>query len=149
MYDLIIGKNTMHNLGVVLDFNQSTIQIDKILLSMRDIANLQLKSSITRALRNNSNHTLFTSIRKGVTNPFYEFLTHICMHHTGADLVTFGFGTLAYNGVTPNVMQEVVIDYISNEACVSGYSPSKITSTMMCTEQSRKAPLPGMYLAYL
>jgi hypothetical protein len=43
MYDLIIGKNTMHDLGVVLDFNQSTIQIDKILLPMRDIANLQLK----------------------------------------------------------------------------------------------------------
>jgi hypothetical protein len=56
MYDLIIGKNTMHDLGVVLDFNQSTIQIDKILLPMRDIANLQLKSSITRALWNNSNH---------------------------------------------------------------------------------------------
>ena len=56
MYDLIIGKNTMHDLGVVLDFNQSTIQIDKILLPMRDIANLQLKLSITRALRNNLNH---------------------------------------------------------------------------------------------
>jgi hypothetical protein len=56
MYDLIIGKNTIHDLGVVLDFNQSTIQIDEILLPMRDIANLQLKSSITRALRNNSNH---------------------------------------------------------------------------------------------
>ena len=56
MYDLIIGKNTMHDLGVVLDFKQSTIQIDEILLPMRDITNLQLKSSITRALRNNSNH---------------------------------------------------------------------------------------------
>ena len=56
MYDLIIGKNTMHDLGVVLDFNQSTIQIDKILLPMRDIANLQLKMSITRALWINWNH---------------------------------------------------------------------------------------------
>jgi len=56
MYDLIIFKNTMHDLGVVLDFNQSTIQIDEILLPMREIANLQLKLSITRALWNNSNH---------------------------------------------------------------------------------------------
>ena len=56
MYDLIIGENTMHDLGVVLDFKESTIQIDEILLPMRDIANLQLKKSITRALRINSNH---------------------------------------------------------------------------------------------
>ncbi len=28
MYDLIIGKATMHELGVVLDFKESTIQID-------------------------------------------------------------------------------------------------------------------------
>jgi hypothetical protein len=56
MYDLIIGKNTMHDLGVVLDFNQSTIQIGEILLPMRDITNLQLMSSYTRALWNNLNH---------------------------------------------------------------------------------------------
>jgi hypothetical protein len=54
MYDLIIGKQTMHNLGVVLDFKEKTIQIDKILLPMRNIANLQLKPSITRALRHNT-----------------------------------------------------------------------------------------------
>jgi hypothetical protein len=28
MYDLIIGKQTMHDLGVVLDFKESTIQLD-------------------------------------------------------------------------------------------------------------------------
>jgi hypothetical protein len=32
MYDLIIGKQTLHNLGVILDFKEKTIQIDKILL---------------------------------------------------------------------------------------------------------------------
>ncbi len=47
MYDIIIGKQTMHNLGVVLDFKESTIQIDKILLPMRNITNLQLKMSIS------------------------------------------------------------------------------------------------------
>ncbi len=54
MYDLIIGKGTMYELGVVLDFNQSMIQINKILLPMRDITNLQLKLSITGAIRSNS-----------------------------------------------------------------------------------------------
>ncbi len=49
MYDLIIGKQTMHDLG--LDFQEKTITIDKILLPMRNIDNLQLKPRITRALR--------------------------------------------------------------------------------------------------
>ncbi len=50
MYDLIIGKQTMHDPGVILDFKEKTIQISKILLPMRIIASLQFKSSITRAL---------------------------------------------------------------------------------------------------
>ncbi len=54
MYDLIIGKQTMHNLGVKLDFQEKTIIIDKILLPMRNIANLQLKPRITKALRENT-----------------------------------------------------------------------------------------------
>ena len=74
MYDLIIGKNTMHDLGVVLDFNQSTIQIDEILLPMRDIANLQLKSSITRALRNNSNHAQEPVSTRSATRRVVEIL---------------------------------------------------------------------------
>jgi hypothetical protein len=54
MYDHIIGKQTMHNLEVKLDFQERTITIDKILLHMRNIATLQLKSRITRALRENT-----------------------------------------------------------------------------------------------
>ncbi len=54
MYDLIIGKQTMHDLGAKLDFQEKTITIDKIFLHMRNIANLQLKPSITRALRENT-----------------------------------------------------------------------------------------------
>jgi hypothetical protein len=50
-YDLIIGKQTMHNLGVKMDFQEETITIDEILLPMMNIANLQLKPRITRALR--------------------------------------------------------------------------------------------------
>ncbi len=54
IYDLIIGKQTMHDLGVKLDFQERTITIDKILLPMRNIANPQLKPRITRALRENT-----------------------------------------------------------------------------------------------
>ncbi len=54
MYDLIIGKQTMHNLGMKLDFQEKTITMDKILLPMRKIINLQLKLRITRALRENT-----------------------------------------------------------------------------------------------
>jgi hypothetical protein len=54
MYDLIFGKQTMHDLGVVLEFKEKTMQIDKILLPMRNITSLQLKPSITRALRHNT-----------------------------------------------------------------------------------------------
>jgi hypothetical protein len=54
MYDLIIGKQTMHDLGVRLDFQEKTITIDEILLTMRNIVNLHLKPRITRALRENA-----------------------------------------------------------------------------------------------
>ncbi len=53
MYDLIIGKQTMYNLGVKSDFHEKTITIDKVLLPMKNIVNLQLKPRITRALREN------------------------------------------------------------------------------------------------
>jgi hypothetical protein len=46
MYDFIICKQTMHDLGVKLDFQEKTITIDEILLPMRNIANLQLKPRI-------------------------------------------------------------------------------------------------------
>ena len=47
MYDLIIGKQTMHDIGVKLDLQEKTITIDKNLLPMRNINNLQLKPRIT------------------------------------------------------------------------------------------------------
>jgi hypothetical protein len=74
MYDLIIGKDTMHDLGVVLDFKESTIQIDEILLPMRDIANLQLKKSITQALRSNSNHAQEPVSTRSATKRVVEIL---------------------------------------------------------------------------
>jgi hypothetical protein len=50
LYDLIIGKQTFHEIRAVLDFKEKTITIDSILLPMRNVVNLQLKSSVTRAL---------------------------------------------------------------------------------------------------
>jgi hypothetical protein len=39
LYDLIIGKQTLHDIGAVLDFKERTITIDDILLPMRNINN--------------------------------------------------------------------------------------------------------------
>jgi hypothetical protein len=54
MYDLIIGMQMTHDLGVKLNFQERTITIDEIHFPMRNIANLQLKPWITRALRENT-----------------------------------------------------------------------------------------------
>jgi hypothetical protein len=50
MYDLIISKQALRNLGVVMDFKEKTILIDEILLPMWIIANLQFKLKMTRVL---------------------------------------------------------------------------------------------------
>jgi len=54
LYNLIISKQTLHDIGTVLDFREKTITIDSILLPMRNIVNLQVKPSITRALKHNA-----------------------------------------------------------------------------------------------
>ncbi len=59
LYDLIIiGKQSLHDIGAVLDFKEKTTTIDSILLPMRNIVNLQLKPSITRALRHKPKNQL-------------------------------------------------------------------------------------------
>ncbi len=57
MHDLIIGKQTIHNLGVKLDFQEKTITIDKILLPMR--ASLNCNSNL--GLTGHSEKYLFCS----------------------------------------------------------------------------------------
>jgi hypothetical protein len=54
LYDLIIGKQTLHDIGAMLDFKERTIIIDDILLPIGNINNLQLKPSISRVLKLNS-----------------------------------------------------------------------------------------------
>ena len=61
---------------------------------------------------------------------------------SGTDLIVMGFGMLESASTTgPNVMQKVVVDYISNEACVSEpyqYFPPEITPVMLCAERTGK-----------
>ncbi len=72
MYDLIIGKQTMHDLGVKLDFQEKTTTIDKILLPMRNIINLQLKPRITRAFRENTCFAQEPISTRNATKPVVE-----------------------------------------------------------------------------
>ncbi len=51
-YELILGTETMKEFGIILNFRDKMITIDKIILLMRNINNLQ-GSSILRALRHN------------------------------------------------------------------------------------------------
>jgi hypothetical protein len=54
LYDPIIGKQTLHDVSAVLDFKEKTITIGEIFLTMRNINTLQLKRSISRALKQNT-----------------------------------------------------------------------------------------------
>jgi hypothetical protein len=54
LYDLILGKQTLHDIGAMLDFKEKTITIDEVLIPTRNINNLQLKPSISKALKLNS-----------------------------------------------------------------------------------------------
>jgi len=48
-FDLILGVNTLRELGIVLDFWTKTITVDEITLPMRNINKLSTKSRIERA----------------------------------------------------------------------------------------------------
>jgi hypothetical protein len=74
LYDLIIGKQTLHDIGAVLDFKETTITIDYILLPMRNINNLQLKSSISRVLKFNSNFAQEPNSTSNATKCIVEIL---------------------------------------------------------------------------
>jgi hypothetical protein len=76
LYDLIIGKQTLHDIGAVLDFKEKTITIDSILLPMRNIVNLQLKPSITRAraLRHNTSQAQEPISTRNATKRAIEIL---------------------------------------------------------------------------
>ncbi len=74
MYDLIIGKQTLHDIGAVLDFKERTITIDDILLPLRNINNLQLKPSISRVLKLNSSFAQEQTSTHNATKRIAEIL---------------------------------------------------------------------------
>ncbi len=74
LYDLIIGKQTFHDIGAVLDFKERTITIDEILLPMRNMNNLQLKSSISRVLKLNSSFAQEPASTRNATKHIGEIL---------------------------------------------------------------------------
>jgi hypothetical protein len=73
-YNLILGLQTLHDLGVVLDFKEGIITIDEILLPMRNINNLQLKTSISRALKLNTSLSQEPASTRGTTKHVVEIL---------------------------------------------------------------------------
>jgi hypothetical protein len=74
LYDLIIGKQTLHDIVTVLDFKEKTITIDDILSPMRNINNLQLKSSISRAFKLNSSYAQEPDSTRNATKCVVEIL---------------------------------------------------------------------------
>mmetsp|Transcript_13172 Transcript_13172/g.28436 ORF Transcript_13172/g.28436 Transcript_13172/m.28436 type:complete len:746 (+) Transcript_13172:167-2404(+) len=52
----------------------------------------------------------------------------------GQDVTVIGMGTTSSSGGVPNVLQEVTVDYITNEDCCNNYDYgcSQITDNMMC-----------------
>jgi hypothetical protein len=85
LYDLIIGKQTLHDIGAVLDFKEKTITIDTVLLHMRNIINLKIKSSISRALRINSSFAQELTSTRNTTKCIIEILD---AKYDNADLPT-------------------------------------------------------------
>ncbi len=74
LYDLIIGKQTFHDTGAVLDFKERTITIDDIILPMKNINNLQLKPSISRMLKLNSSFAQELAGTRNTTKRIMEIL---------------------------------------------------------------------------
>jgi hypothetical protein len=74
LYNLIIGKQTLHDLGAVLDFKEKTITTNEILLPMRNINNLQLKPSISRVLKQNTCLAQEPVSMHNATKPVVEIL---------------------------------------------------------------------------
>jgi hypothetical protein len=74
LYDFIISKQTLHDIGAVLDFKERTITIHDILLPMRNINNLQLKSSISRVFKLNSSFAQEPTSTRNATKCVVEIL---------------------------------------------------------------------------
>ena len=61
-FDLILGCNTMKELGIVLDFWTKEITLDEISLPMRDIENLRTRAAADKAWT--MNNSIYQSTSK-------------------------------------------------------------------------------------
>lgn len=64
------------------------------------------------------------------------------------DLQIMGFGNLQDGGETPNVLQEVTLDYISNAACDAIY-PGEILPGMFCADATGEDTCQVFFLLYI
>ncbi len=78
LYNLIIGKQTLHDICATLDFKERTITVDEILLPMRNINNLQLKPSISRAPKLNSSFAQEPESTRNATKCIVDILGTKC-----------------------------------------------------------------------
>ena len=53
------------------------------------------------------------------------------------ELVVFGFGTTQQGGNQPNIIQEVTVDYMSNDNC-GNYGLNDLTDNMLCAGRQGK-----------
>jgi hypothetical protein len=61
-FDLILGCNTMKELGIVVDFWMKEISLDEISLPMRDIKNLRTRAAANKAWT--MNNSIYRSMSK-------------------------------------------------------------------------------------
>ncbi len=72
-YDLILGTNTIKELGIMLDFRAKTLTINDVILSMRNTNNLQ-GASMLRALKLNHSLAMEPQSTQNVTNRATQIL---------------------------------------------------------------------------
>ena len=61
-FDLIIGTQTMQEMGIILDFSTTTIVIDKIKLPMRKIKDLHKPKILYQMFKNQQNAQILTQL---------------------------------------------------------------------------------------
>jgi len=66
-FDLILGCNTLKELGIVLDFRTKEIALDEISLPMRDIKNLRTRAAANKAWTVNNSIYQSTSKKLQIT----------------------------------------------------------------------------------
>jgi hypothetical protein len=76
-FDLILGCNTMKELGIVLDFRTKEIPLDEISLPMRDIKNLRTRAVVNKAWTMNNSIYQITSKEPQSTLKATKYLIEI------------------------------------------------------------------------